>query len=160
MRNFRGEYEVKLDSKNRIQLPMAMRKQLETLGESNFILARGNRRSLTFCPESVWEEIEAKVLCLDEDDPMIAEYRQLKLGGADYANIDANGRLLIPAPLVRHAALSEDVVLALDGNKYAIRNASINSKFFEEMTPEREMALNIHASKKRQELAEGQKTGR
>lgn len=154
LKRFRGEYEVKVDGKNRIQLPVAMRKQFEELGEIKFILARGTRQSLVFCPEAVWEQTENDVMELHEDDPMIDEYRQLKLGGADFANIDTSGRLLLPATLKRHASIKEDVIIAAVGEKFVIRDAVIYNEFFEKMTQERERELTAHASVVRQEMKE------
>lgn len=156
MKRFRGEYEVKVDGKNRIQLPVAMRKQYEELGDIKFMLARGTRQSLVFCPESVWEQTENDVLDLDEDDPMINEYRQFKLGGADFANIDTNGRLLLPAPLKRHASIKEDVIIAAVGEKFIIRDAVIYNEFFEKMTQDRERELTAHASEVRQKMKANQ----
>lgn len=152
MKRFRGEYEVKVDGKNRIQLPVAMRKQFDEQGDVKFILARGTRQSLVFCPESVWEQTENDVLDLDEDDPMIDEYRQYKLGGADFANIDTGGRLLLPATLKRHASIKEDVIIAAVGEKFVIRDAVIYNEFFEKMTQEKERELTAHASMVRQKM--------
>ncbi len=158
MKKFRGEYEVKVDLKNRIQLPVALRKQYEELGDVKFILARGSRNSLIFCPESVWEQVENKVSDLDSDDSMIDEYSQLKVGGADFANIDSNGRLLMPATLKRHAKITEDVIIAALGEKFIIRDAVLYNEFFENMTLERERELTTYASMVRQKAKEMEST--
>ncbi len=154
MKKFRGEYEVKVDGKNRIQLPVALRKQYEDLGDVKFILARGRKNSLIFCPEPVWEEVENKVSVLDADDSMIEEYSLLTVGGSDFANIDSNGRLLLPPTLKRHAKIKEDVIIAALGDKFIIRDAVLYNEFFDNMTLDRERELTTYASMVRQKARE------
>jgi MraZ protein len=104
-----GEYEHTIDDKNRLTLPARFR---QAFGDG-VILTRGLERCVVAYPRSDWtERVERR---LDELDPLSAEARAVRrftFSGASDDELDKQGRVTIPAPLLRHAGLEREVVVA------------------------------------------------
>ena len=106
---FIGTYEHSIDDKSRITLPRRFR---DALG-AGVVLARGLDRNVAVYPRETWTmSVEARISALD---PLSREARELRtffFSGAADADLDAQGRVLVPAALTRHAALEREVVVA------------------------------------------------
>jgi MraZ protein len=104
-----GEYEHTMDDKNRLTLPAKFR---QAFGDG-VILTRGLERCVVAYPRRDWSErIERR---LDELDPLSGEARAVRrftFSGASDEELDKQGRVTIPAPLLRHAGLEREVVVA------------------------------------------------
>src|SRR5687767_351102 len=104
-----GEYEHTIDDKNRLTLPARFREQLE----AGLVVTRGMDGCLYAWPSAEWRELfQARVAGLD---PLQREGRKLQrhfFSGAAEAELDKQGRIMIPAALLRYAGLSRDVVVA------------------------------------------------
>jgi transcriptional regulator MraZ len=106
---FFGEYEHTIDDKNRLTLPARFR---EALAEG-IVLTRGLDACLDVFAREVWQERVASRLA--ELDPLAAETRKLKrffFSAAADAELDKQGRVLVPPALARHAKLGREVVVA------------------------------------------------
>jgi transcriptional regulator MraZ len=104
-----GEYEHTIDEKNRLTLPARFR---ESFSEG-VVISRGMDRCLSMYPRAEWERtVDARLGALD---PLSREARSLQryfYSAATEAEIDRQGRVVIPAALVQYAALGRDVVVA------------------------------------------------
>jgi MraZ protein len=104
-----GEYEHTIDDKNRLTLPAKFRDQLAP----GVVVTRGMDGCLYAFPADHWREhLQARVGGLD---PLSREGRKLQrhfFSGATEAEVDKQGRIMIPAALLRYAGLSRDVVVA------------------------------------------------
>ena len=104
-----GEYEHTIDDKNRLTLPAKFR---QAFGEG-LILGRGLERCVVAYPRRDWtERVERR---LDELDPLSGEARAVRrftFSGASDEELDKQGRVTIPPPLLRHAGLEREVVVA------------------------------------------------
>ena len=104
-----GEYEHTIDEKNRLTLPAKFR----TAFADGVVLARGLEPCLTAYPRGEWETtVESR---LRELDPLGREGRLMHryfFSGAAEAELDKQGRVMIPASLVAHAGLGKEVVVA------------------------------------------------
>ena len=60
MANFLGEFECKLDSKLRIALPAALRKQLPVEAEGRLVVNRGFEQHLVLYPFTEWRRVTAE----------------------------------------------------------------------------------------------------
>ncbi len=105
---FIGTYEHTIDEKSRLTLPARFR---ESLG-AGVILARGFESTVAVYPRETWSAtVEARISALD---PLSTEARRLRrffFSGAAEADLDRQGRILVPAALARHAGLERDVVV-------------------------------------------------
>ena len=104
-----GEYEHTLDDKSRLTLPAKFREAVADGG----VVTRGMDGCLVVFTKDGWERFVG--LRLVGLDPFSAEARQLNrfiFSGAAEAEPDKQGRIALPAPLVKHAKLAREVVVA------------------------------------------------
>ena len=104
-----GEYEHTIDDKNRLTLPARFREQLA----EGVVVTRGMDGCLYAYPAAEWRErFQSRVGGLD---PLSREGRKLQrhfFSGAAEAELDKQGRIMIPAALRGYAGLQRDVVVA------------------------------------------------
>ena len=104
-----GEYEHALDDKNRVTLPARFR---QAFADGVFV-ARGIDPCLLVYPPDGWNRfVEERMAGLN---PFSREARQMSrflFAGATETELDKQGRIMLPAPLLEHAKLKRDVVVA------------------------------------------------
>ena len=104
-----GEYEHTIDDKSRLTLPARFRQAFA----EGVVVSRGLDGCLYAYPRAEWARaIEAR---LEELDPLSKEGRRLQryfYSGAAEDELDKQGRIGIPGPLLEHAQLGRDVVVA------------------------------------------------
>lgn len=111
MTRFLGEFECKLDSKLRIALPTALRKQLPVEAEGHFVINRGFEQHLMLYPSTEWQRVTAE---LDRLNLYLKKHRDFVRyfhRGATELELDASGRLLLPRRLLDYAGIRETVIL-------------------------------------------------
>jgi MraZ protein len=106
---FFGEHEHTIDEKNRLTLPARFRDALA----DGVVLTRGLDTCLDVYARADWNAlVDARLAPLD---PFSNEARRLKrffFSAAADAELDKQGRVLVPPPLARHAKLGREVVVA------------------------------------------------
>ena len=104
-----GEYEHTLDDKNRLTLPAKFR---QAFGEGVFV-TRGFEGCLYAYRREDWTRlVESRLAPLD---PLSKEARRMQryvFSGAAEAQLDGQGRVMIPSALIDHAKLGREVVVA------------------------------------------------
>jgi MraZ protein len=104
-----GEYDHSLDDKNRLTLPAKFRQSFS----DGVVLARGMDGCLAVYTRNGWDTfVESRLAVLD---PLSKESRQMSrfmFAGASETELDKQGRVMVPAPLVEHAGLDREVVVA------------------------------------------------
>ena len=120
---FLGQYTYILDDKGRLTIPARFREELS----GSIVITRGLDPCLTIYPMDVWDEIALKVNALPITDPRGRALRRVFYADAISAELDRQGRILIPDRLREIAGLgltTEAVIVGLD-------------RFLEIWTPER-----------------------
>src|SRR5215218_3847894 len=104
-----GEYEHTLDDKNRITLPVKFRAAFA----AGVVVTRGMDGCLYAYRQEDWDRlVESRLAGLD---PLSKEGRRMQrffFSGAAEAELDRQGRVMIPAALIEHARLGRNVVVA------------------------------------------------
>jgi MraZ protein len=104
-----GEYEHALDDKNRVTLPARFR---QAFADGVFV-ARGIDPCLVVYPPGGWTRfVEEQTAGLN---PFSREARQMSrylFAGTTETELDKQGRIMLPAPLLEHARLRREVVVA------------------------------------------------
>lgn len=120
---FRGFSSVSLDSKGRVAIPSRYRDRL-MVDASGCLVQTLNPldRSLWLYPLPDWELIEEKLADLSDFDRQSRRAKQMMRGYATDCQIDAHGRILIPAELRDYAQISKQAVILGQGNKFEIWN--------------------------------------
>jgi len=106
---FFGEHEHTIDDKSRVTLPARFR---DALGDG-VVLARGLDANVDVYPRTAWQNgVEARLAELDSLSRESRELRRFFFAGAVDAELDKQGRVLVPPVLVKHATLGKEVVVA------------------------------------------------
>src|ERR1051326_7115375 len=104
-----GEYEHTIDDKNRLTLPAKFRQAFS----EGLVLSRGIERCLYAYPRSEWEAtVQSR---LGELDLFSKEGRVMQryfFAGAAEAEVDKQGRVMVPSSLGEYAGLGKEVVVA------------------------------------------------
>ena len=103
-----GEHEHALDDKNRLTLPARLRDQLG----DRVVVTRGLDGCLSVYSKSAFEVLAERMGTLD---PLSRETRTLQryfFTGAPPAELDKQGRIVIPASLLQAAGIGREVTVA------------------------------------------------
>ena len=99
---FRGHFEHSLDAKNRLSIPARFRASFS----NGTVLAKDPEPCVAIWTPDTHEAIIERAL--GELNPMGSEYRKLSRfyqGNSFEIELDASGRVTLPAPLLTHAAI-------------------------------------------------------
>ena len=119
MDNFRGSYQATIDDKGRLKLPSRLKTQLASWYGSQVFITSLAPHELRVYPLSVWEELERRFLARPSLDPLV----QRLLEHANYGQedeVDAQGRVLVPALLRDTAGMVGEVVVSGRGKFLAV----------------------------------------
>ncbi len=111
MASFLGEFECKLDSKARIALPVALRKQLPIETEGRFVVNRGFEQHLVLYPLHEWRRVTTELNRLNLFVKKNREFIRYFHRGATELELDNSGRLLLPRRLLEYAEIRDTVIL-------------------------------------------------
>lgn len=106
-----GEYEVKLDAKGRFLFPAALRKQLPSAADRDFMLNKGFEDCLTLYPLFEWEKLSQKLSKMNLFKPKNRLFYRLFHQGAKLISLDNAGRVLVPVSHMERVGLKQDVML-------------------------------------------------
>tara|TARA_B100000963_G_scaffold96486_1_gene83255 strand:+ start:11114 stop:11590 length:477 start_codon:yes stop_codon:yes gene_type:complete len=121
MINIVGTYECKVDSKARILLPSALKKQLQNVLKQGFVIKRSVfQNCLEIYPMQEWNLVVSQVNRLNRFVKKNNEFIRAFLAGLKVVDIDSNGRLLIPKDLLLFANLNKEIVLSSSVNMIEI----------------------------------------
>ncbi|MDG4606561.1 MAG: division/cell wall cluster transcriptional repressor MraZ [Candidatus Contendobacter sp.] len=111
MTNFLGEFECRLDSKARIALPAALRKQLPVETAGCFVVNRGFEQHLVLYPLHEWQRVTTEINRLNLFVKKNREFVRYFHRGATELELDSSGRLLLPRRLLDYADIHDTVIL-------------------------------------------------
>lgn len=101
-----GEYQHNLDDKGRIVVPTKLR---DGLGAS-MVVTRGLDGCLAIYTLSHWDKIINDLAALPTTKQASRQYKRMLTAKATIANVDKQGRILIPANLASEASLTKNCV--------------------------------------------------
>ncbi|MEJ2636397.1 MAG: division/cell wall cluster transcriptional repressor MraZ [Calditrichia bacterium] len=145
MEEFFGRYTNVLDSKGRINLPARFRGTAEKLenGEQMFILTRGTERYIAMFPFNEWRR---KIEALNTEVSDGARRRVLKRRinyNSSHQNVDKQGRINIPADLIKYANLEKEVVVLGTGRMIEIWNPNILEEYLNKTEADYQQYSNV-----------------
>lgn len=118
---FRGVNQVNLDAKGRMAIPARYRERIASGCDGHMVLTIDTEEScLLLYPLNEWEIIQERIEALPSLQPEGRRLQRLLIGHATDLDMDANGRLLLPALLRDYAGLSKAVILLGQGRKFEI----------------------------------------
>lgn len=123
---FMGEYHHNVDMKGRLIVPSKFR---ESLGEW-FVLTRGLDQCLFGYPLSEWEIMEEKLKALPLTKKDARSFSRFFFSGASECELDKQGRINIPAPLMEYGKLEKECVVLGVSNRIEIWSKQIWDEYF------------------------------
>lgn len=113
---FMGEYNHTIDVKGRLIIPSKFR---EILGDA-FVVTKGLDGCLFVYDNEEWKRFEEKLRSLPITNKEARQFVRFFLAGATEAEVDKQGRILIPNVLREFAEITKDVVLVGVGSRIEI----------------------------------------
>ena len=113
---FIGEYHHTIDEKGRIIIPSKFR---EGLGDQ-FIVTRGIENCLFVYSLHDWEKIIEKLNTLPFTRKDARVFSRFFLSGATNVELDKQGRVNLPSPLISYANLNKDCVIIGTGDRLEV----------------------------------------
>jgi MraZ protein len=114
MSNFLGEFDCKLDDRNRLIVPAALLKQVPGADEDGFIINRGFEKHLVLYTKKQWDKISEDMNKLNPYEEKARQFRRYFSRGATPLKVDKSSRILLPQALMEYADIpnSSEVVIS------------------------------------------------
>jgi len=107
-----GTYECKVDTKGRLMMPAALKKQLAAVLQEGFVLRRSVfQKCLELYPMDEWQVLMQKINKLNKFKKKNNDFIRRFTAGVKMVEVDINGRLLIPKDLIVFADISKNIVV-------------------------------------------------
>jgi MraZ protein len=104
-----GTHEHTIDDKNRLTLPAKFRESFA----DGLVVSKGLDKCLQAYRREDWDRlVESRLAPLDPFSQEARRIQRFHFSGAAEAELDKQGRLMLPAPLLEHAQLGREVVVA------------------------------------------------
>lgn len=120
MPHFLGEFDCKLDAKNRLMIPAGLKKQLPDAEREGLVINRGFEKHLVVYTRKEWDRIVEDLSKLNSYEKKTRQFIRYFTRGASELMLDSAGRVLLPKALLEYAGIVSDVVLACQFNKIEI----------------------------------------
>ncbi len=145
---FIGEYNFVIDSKKRINIPSAFRKQLKKSDNKTFVLTRGIDSCIWVYPMGEWKKIEKELSKLSSLSSASRNFIRNHLRHANIVSYDDQGRIILSKQLIDYANITPNIgkPITIIGvlNKIEIwdkktlisheKNSSINDDYYEDLS--------------------------
>jgi MraZ protein len=106
---FRGHEQARIDDKGRLKVPNVFRSSLETKYGRELFLTSLTGEYVRVYPMPVWLELEEKLAQMPSTHPSRLRFLDRVNFFGQIAEIDTQGRVLVPARLRETATMSGDV---------------------------------------------------
>jgi MraZ protein len=105
---FLGEYNYRTDEKGRVPLPPKFRGEFS----NGIVLTPGPDKCVQAYSPEQWEKVAEGLTTSPVPSSKMRKLSRALFATAFHLNLDAQGRVALPAPLRQYAGISSDVVIA------------------------------------------------
>jgi MraZ protein len=106
---FRGNHPTRVDEKGRLKLPAEFKRRVDELYGPQFYITSVDGKRAQIYPLKEWEKIEGSLATMSPFDPVRKKFLDVTNYYGQMAEMDAQGRLLIPQKLRDTAKVMGDV---------------------------------------------------
>jgi len=118
---FRGISNLTVDTKGRIAIPTKYRDEILSDHSGEMMLTVDHaEKCLVLYPMSKWVDTEHNLMSLPNLSGAVRGMKRLILGHASDVTMDAQGRLMLAAPLRDYAQMGKKIVLIGQGDKFEL----------------------------------------
>jgi MraZ protein len=129
----RGNYPTRTDEKGRLKVPADFKRELdERYGADRYYVTSRNGQTAEIHPMEEWEKIEQKLSAVPTSNPYRKKFLEITNYYGQVVEMDAQGRLLLPALLREKANLRGEVAVIGMLSYLEVRNMEAYSKQIEE----------------------------
>jgi MraZ protein len=107
---FIGEFEYRVDEKGRVPIPPKFR--TEELKQEGVVLSPGMEKCITVYPVSEWKKLADTLTSSTIIPSKLRKLNRAIFATAFNAELDSQGRIMVPAQLRQYAGIDEEVVMA------------------------------------------------
>ena len=132
MTAFKGSYKFTLDHKGRVNIPAKLRKATAGSSYDSFVVTRGLEECLFVFALDEWEKIEEKLRSLSFTQSHHRLFIRILLSNASDANLDGQGRIVIPQNLLKLANIDKEVLILGALQRIEIWNPEIFEKYLKQ----------------------------
>ena len=138
---FRGSHRTRVDEKGRLKLPAEFKRQIDEEYGGQFYITSRDGKVAEIHPMREWEEFEKKMAAVPSFNPA----KQKLLKWINYygqtAEMDGQGRVLLPQTLREKANLLAEVVVYGSEGHLKVENHGQYEQGLEAVTPEDRVEL-------------------
>jgi len=125
MQRFRGSYDVKIDDRGRIKIPVRFLSVFDSGYGRDVYITSLNGDHVMLYPIKIWEDVELRVENIGVWDPDVDEFvSRLSYWGTE-SEIDLKGRILVPPDLRKASKLNETIRILGKANHLVVWNEDI-----------------------------------
>jgi len=132
---FYGEYEHAIDRKGRVIIPAKFRDVFKEQQVERLFLTRGLDSCLFLFTEEEWRLQESRLKSLSFTKAEARRFNRLYFSGAAEAELDRQGRLLLPKSLKEFAEIKRDLVIVGVANRIELWAKEKWEAFFQSARP-------------------------
>ena len=108
---FRGNHPARVDDKGRLKLPAEFKRRVdEHYGPQFYVTSRDGKRAEIY-PLREWEKVEEKLAVIPSMNPSKKRFLDVTNYYGQMAELDSQGRLLLPQILRESARVTAEVVV-------------------------------------------------
>ncbi|WP_257668649.1 division/cell wall cluster transcriptional repressor MraZ [Parapedobacter tibetensis] len=127
-----GEFDCKLDTKGRMVLPAALKRQMPDVERVGLVVNRGFEKHLVIYLRDEWDKITGKLAKLNTYKAVNRKFIRDFTRGATELTLDSAGRVLLPKSLLEYAAIGADIVLSCQFNKIEVWSKEAYNKLWDD----------------------------
>lgn len=131
MLEVRFNQQLSMDARGRVSLPARLKAALDTHRIYSLVFIAHGGRLRGYTPVEFTERVEKPLLDNDPFDPYEDEKQLLRLGSACEADVDRQGRLVLPAELRELVGLTEKITMISLLDRIELWNTADFLKAFE-----------------------------
>lgn len=108
---FRGNHPARVDEKGRLKIPADFKGRVDEIYDKRFYITSKDGKRAEIYPLKEWEKIEEKLALIPSMNPAKQKFLDITSYYGQMAEMDTQGRVLLPQLLRESAKVTEEVVV-------------------------------------------------
>ena len=108
---FRGNHPARVDEKGRLKIPAEFKGRVDEIYGNQFYITSKDGKRAEIYPLKEWEKIEEKLALIPSMNPAKQKFLDITSYYGQMADMDAQGRILLPQLLRETAKVTAEVVV-------------------------------------------------